>query len=79
MIGAAGVYRCMVDLADRGEYMSVETVRVMAGLASKSTVWDHLVRLRDRGLVQWDEGHDGTLRLVARPQTFARLLSIEAT
>ena len=46
---------------------TVDTVRVEAGYASKSTTHKHLVQLAVRGLVAWSDGCDGTLRPLVWP------------
>lgn len=79
MIGAMGVYRAAVTLQERDGRITIPALCIATGLVSKDTVYKHLWRLRSRGLVTGDLGRAGTIRLVARPVTYARLLTIEAT
>jgi SOS-response transcriptional repressor LexA len=57
------------------EYGYAPTVRELAqvvGLASSSTVWYWLMRLRYEGLVTWEEGKTRTIRLTQRGGPSAR-------
>lgn len=42
--------------------VTVRDVGAEVGLTSSTSVWFHLVALRDMGLVKWNAGAQGTLR-----------------
>lgn len=51
-------------IGEHGYAPSVRDICEGTGLTSTSTVYNHLVALRQQGRVQWAEGKSRTLRLV---------------
>lgn len=69
--GSFGDTRTRVLLAViRQDRPSVRSVGDEVGLRSTTTVWRHLVRLREAGLVTWDGVGGGTLRPLVRTVPF---------
>lgn len=63
-VGARGtrVLLALLRVSARGERATVRAVAAEARLASFGKAHRELVRLRELGLVTWDEGRTGTLR-----------------
>lgn len=58
----AKVLVALLRLEGRAARTTVRSVADEAGLRSTSSCWVQLVKLRDAGLVRWDEESRGTLR-----------------
>lgn len=54
-------------LAWRGPGPTLDELAEVLGLASRSTVHQHVIALRRYGLVTWEPGKRGTLRALVAP------------
>lgn len=64
------VLLALVRVWQRDGRAEVRDVMVEADLSGVGTTHDHLVRLRDRGLVAWEPTLQGTLRPLVAPVPF---------
>lgn len=55
------------QLTDAAGPPTLDELAELCGLASRSTVHEHLHALRRAGLVDWEPGRRGTLRALAVP------------
>ncbi|KMY49256.1 transcriptional regulator [Peribacillus loiseleuriae] len=53
-------------LSNKGYPPSIRDIGKEVGLKSSSTVSGHLVKLRDKGLIDWEEGKPRTLHVISK-------------
>jgi DNA-binding IclR family transcriptional regulator len=66
---ATKIVLTLVDLAARHPTVTITDLAAAADIP-RMTVYHHLVKLRGRGLVDWADGRDGTLRPAVAPVPF---------
>ncbi|MFJ5625464.1 transcriptional regulator [Peribacillus loiseleuriae] len=53
-------------ISNKGYPPTIRDIGKKVGLKSSSTVSGHLVKLRDKGLIDWEEGKPRTLHIVRK-------------